>query len=119
MLLSFVEVKIRQGCYFDADLAARELLAMYGSMREPDIVDRFGHVRALIAFARVSPTSEDALKRWTDVLVWNRFYNPLEEEEVFTCGVVYLFLCIIWYMLGNSDKCIESFQNAMGVIEKK
>ncbi|QSS60252.1 hypothetical protein I7I51_05049 [Histoplasma capsulatum] len=115
LLLSLVEVKIRQGYYWDSDLLTRELITIYDNLREPDIVDRLGHVRALIAFARVAPSPEDALERWKDVLLWNRFYNPL-EEEVFTCGVVYLFL---WFKLGDIDKSTECFQNAMQVIERK
>ncbi|WEW59405.1 hypothetical protein PRK78_004877 [Emydomyces testavorans] len=118
LLLSIVEVKIRQGYYQDADILTRELIAIYGKLREPDIVDQLGHVRARIALARLSPTPEDALERWKDVLGWNRFYNPL-EEEVFTCSVVYLFLCITWYKLGDIDKSMDSFHDAMRVMESK
>ncbi|OJD28539.1 hypothetical protein ACJ73_00066 [Blastomyces percursus] len=84
LLLSLVEVKIRQGYYWGADLLTRELITIYDNLQELDIVDRLGHVRALIAFARVAPSPEAALERWKYVLLWNRFYNPL-EEEVFTC----------------------------------
>ncbi|OJD10139.1 hypothetical protein ACJ73_09922, partial [Blastomyces percursus] len=112
-----VEPEIERN-YWDADLLTRELIMIYDNLREPDIVDRLGHVRALIAFARVAPTPEDALKRWEDVLLWNGVYNPL-EEEVFTCGVVYLFLCVTWYKLGDIDKGADCFQNAMQVIERK
>lgn len=118
LLLSFVEIKIRKGCNKDADLLVRELLAMYGNLRQLDMVDRLGHVRALIAFARLSPGLEEARKRWEDILIWNRFYNP-SEEEVFTCAVVYHYLCDIWYKLGDIDKGMESFQNAMQVLRRK
>ncbi|EQL29129.1 hypothetical protein BDFG_08196 [Blastomyces dermatitidis ATCC 26199] len=118
LLLSLTEVRIRQGRHRDADLLTRELIIIYDNIREPDIVDRLGHVRALIAFARLAPSPEDALKRWKDVLLWNKFYNPL-EEEVFTCGVVYLFLCITWYKLGDIDKSKQCLQNAVQVIERK
>ncbi|OAX84476.1 hypothetical protein ACJ72_01147 [Emergomyces africanus] len=67
-----------------------------------------GYVRALIAFARFTPSPEDALKSWKDILLWNKFYNPL-EEEVFTCDVIYLFLCITWYKLGDTDKSKQCF----------
>lgn len=72
------------------------------------MVDQLGHLRALIAFARLSPGPEEARKIWEDILMWNRFYYP-SEEEVFTCGVVYLYFCDIWYKLGDIDKGMESF----------
>ncbi|EFW14306.1 conserved hypothetical protein [Coccidioides posadasii str. Silveira] len=81
-------------------------------------LDRLGHVRVRIALARLSLTAEDALERWNEVLYWNRFYNPF-EEEVFACGVAHLFLCITWYKLGDIDKSTDSFQNAVRVIEGK
>ncbi len=49
---------------------------------EPDIVDRLGHLRALI------PPSE-ARKRWNAALEQNKACNPL-EEEVFTQRVIFL-----------------------------
>ncbi|OBT55414.1 hypothetical protein VE04_03611 [Pseudogymnoascus sp. 24MN13] len=118
LLLSHVEIKIKQGYHDDAEDLIRELLARFGSLQEPDIMDRLGHVRALIAFARVSPSVYDALHRWNDVLVWNRYYNPL-EEEVFTCAVVYLFLCITSYNLGDIDQSVESFNKAVRVVDGK
>ncbi|QVM12422.1 hypothetical protein D8B26_007051 [Coccidioides posadasii str. Silveira] len=118
LLLSLTEVKIRQGYYRDAGLLARKLIVIYGNLQEPDIVDRLGHVRVRIALARLSLTAEDALERWNEVLYWNRFYNPF-EEEVFACGVAHLFLCITWYKLGDIDKSTDSFQNAVRVIEGK
>lgn len=94
------------------------MLVIYDNLRELDIVDRLGHIRALISFARVSQALEDALERWTDVLVWNRFYNPF-EEEVFTCGVVYFFICVTFYALGESERSFESFSRAIGVVQKQ
>ncbi|EEQ84791.2 uncharacterized protein BDCG_08060 [Blastomyces dermatitidis ER-3] len=111
-------IRIRQGCSEDAALLVRELLAVYGNLRQLNIVDRLGHVRVLIALARLSRGPEEARKRWEDVLTWNRYYNP-SEEEVFTCGVVYLFLCAAWYKLGDTAKSVESFQNAMQVLRRK
>lgn len=116
LLLSLTEVKIRQGHSSEADLLSRQLLAIYNNLREPDIVDRLGHVRTLIALARISPTLEDAAERWKDVLVWNELYNPL-EEEVFTCAVAYLFLCLTWYKLGNLDTSLVFFR--MRVLERQ
>ena len=118
LLLSQVEINIRQGCYPVVDSVVRELLAAYDTLDRPDIVDRLGHVRALIAIARISPTSEAAVGRWNDVLKWNKLYNPL-EEEVFTCGVVRLCLCNTWDMLGDVKRSMESFRAAIGVLEMK
>ncbi|KFX96047.1 hypothetical protein O988_05517 [Pseudogymnoascus sp. VKM F-3808] len=58
LLLSHVEIKIKQGYRDDAEDLIRDLLARFGSLRELDITDRLGHVRALIAFARVSPSKK-------------------------------------------------------------
>ena len=81
-------------------------------------MDRLGHVRALIAFARLSPNLNDAAGRWSEVLTLNRYYNPL-EGDMFTCGVVHLFLCFTWYRLGDICKSRQSFWNAAKVIKEK
>ena len=95
LLHCLIEAKIRQGYDGDAALLVQELLGLYSDLREPDTVDRLGHVSAQIAFARLSPSLNDAAERWLDVLAWDRYYNPL-ERDVFTFGVVYLFLCSTW-----------------------
>lgn len=54
LLASLTEVRIRQGRHNEANLLSTELIAIYHSLTEPDIVDRLGHVRMLIAMARIS-----------------------------------------------------------------
>jgi hypothetical protein len=97
---------------------ARELLGIYVNLREPNIVNQLRHIRVLIAFTCVSKIPEDTIKQWKDVLNWNRFYNPL-EEQVFTYGVIYLFLCILWYRLRNIYTSIECFRSTIEVFRKK
>lgn len=118
LLLSLCEIKIIEHQYCDAESLVEELLDIYAKVHEPDIVDRLGHVRSLIAFARISPTPIIAIKRWKDVLAWNRRYNP-GEEEVFTCGVVYLFLCLTWHSLGYMAESTENLQMAIKVLREK
>ncbi|KAJ5611995.1 hypothetical protein N7510_005189 [Penicillium lagena] len=118
LLLSAAEVYIRQHHYHDAETAVKELLDIYYNLREMDIVDRLGHVRSLIAFARLSPTSKDALQRWRDVLAWNKFYNPL-EEEVFTCCLVYYALSNTLYTLGDLNGSVENYCKAKRVSQRK
>ena len=117
LLLSSIEVEIRRYQFESAEILISEILGIYSWLTEPDIVDRLGHVRALIAWARISPLSE-AEERWSDVLEWNRRYNPF-EEEVFTCGLAYLFICSIRFQLGNLDSGREAFNRAMEVISRK
>lgn len=117
ILLSLVETEIRSGHNEEARHLVDKLLCMYNSLIAPDIVDRLGHVRALIAAARVSGL-EDAEKFWTDALYWNNFYNPL-EEEVFTCGVIYMYMCLGQYKLGKSSGSREYLEHARRVFGKK
>ena len=117
LLLSSIEVEIRRHQFESAEILISEILGIYSRLTEPDIVDRLGHVRALIAWARISPLSE-AEERWSDVLKWNRKYNPF-EEEVFTCGLVYLFICSIQFQLGNLDSGRAALNRAMEVISRK
>ena len=117
LLLSLIEVEIRRDQFKNAEILISELLGIYSRLTEPDIIDRLGHVRALIAWARISPVSE-AEERWCDAVRWNRKYNPL-EEEVFTCGLVYLFICSIRFQLGNLDGSRAVFNRAMEVISRK
>jgi len=93
------EVEIRLGYHEEAHHRLDKLLQIYRGWTTPDIVDRLGHIRALMAAVRVSGL-QNAVRLWTDALHWNRIYNPL-EKEVFTCGVIYMFLCLGQYKLGK------------------
>lgn len=58
LLLSLSEVKVRR-CRFDkADSLLTKLRDIYNRLIESNIVDRLGHVRALIALTRISPLFE-------------------------------------------------------------
>jgi len=117
LLLALIEVEIRR-CRFDnAEILITEILGIYSRLTELDVIDRLGHVRALTARARISPLSE-AEGRWSDALNWNRKYNPL-EEEVFTCGLVYLFICSIRFQLRNFHGSRAAFDRAMEIINGK
>jgi len=117
LLLSLSEVEVRR-CRFDkADSLLTELRDIYSRLIEPDIVDRLGHVRALIALARISPLSE-AEVRWNEALDLNRKYNPF-EEEAFTCGLIYLFICSTRLKLGNLDGSKAAFNHAVEVFRKR
>ena len=117
LLLALIEVEIRR-CRFDnAEILITEILNIYSRLTELDVIDRLGHVRALIARARISPLSE-AEGRWSDALNWNRKYNPL-KEEVFTCGLVHLFICSIRFQLRNFDGSRAAFNRAMEIINGK
>ena len=58
MVLSLIEIEIGQSRSDRAETLLLELLDVYNRLTEPDIIDRFGHVRALIAWARISPLRE-------------------------------------------------------------
>ena len=116
-VLSSIEIEIRRYRFESAEILISEILGAYSRLTELDIVDRLGHVRALIARARIGPLSA-AEERWSDVLKWNRKYNPL-EEEVFTCGLVYMFICSILFQLGNLHGSRAAFNRAMEVIGRK
>lgn len=118
LLLSLTEVRIRQDRCDEAEILATELLAIYPSIKDPDIVDRLGHVRAHIAMARMSSSLEEEAMRWKSVLDWNRYYNPL-EEEVFTCGVVYLLLYVVWHRLGEIHTSLQFLHKAKQVLRRK
>ena len=117
LLLAFIEVEVRRCRIDNAKVLITEILDIYSRLIEPDIVDRLGHVRALIAWARISPLSE-AEERWSDVLNWNRKYNP-HEEEVFTCALVYLFICSTRFQLGNIIGGRAALNHAREVINGK
>ena len=99
ILASLVEVLVGLGCEGEAHEYVDEALGMYGDMAPPDIVDWLGHVRMLMAAARVA-SLKDAERFWTEALRWNRHYNP-DEEEVFTCGVVHMYLGLVRLKLGD------------------
>lgn len=115
MLLSLIEVEIRLGNEDKGRRLLGEIIRLYNALGERDIVDRLGHVRALIASARVTANSVEEERQWTSALLWNRAYNPL-EEEVFTCGVIYLFMGLARYRQGNVDGSNESLARAHQVL---
>lgn len=117
ILLSLAEIKIRLGYDGEARHYVDKALSMYGCIPTPDIVDRLGHVRTLMAAARVSGL-EDAARFWADALRWNRCYNP-SEEEVFTCGVVHMYLCLVWFKLGDTSGSSQHLGRARHVFATK
>lgn len=54
LLLSLIEIEIRQEHLDRAECIISELLGIYSKIAEPDINERVGHVRTLIARARIS-----------------------------------------------------------------
>ncbi len=119
LLLSLIEVKIWSGRYHDANILLEELLRRYELLSEPDIVDRLGHVRALIAAATHLPIINRRHSQILEkALYWNRRYNPM-EEDVFTCGVVYLYLCLAWHKLGNVDISRQYLGVAVPVLQNQ
>lgn len=117
ILLSLAEIEIRLGRNGEACHYIGNVLSIYGCITAPDIVDRLGHVRALMAAARVSGL-EDAARFWADALRWNRYYNP-SEEEVFTCGVVHMHMCLVQFKLGDTGASSQHLGRARQVFATK
>jgi hypothetical protein len=112
-----VEIEIREGHLEGANRMISELLEIYSRVTEPDINERVGHVRTLIAMARISQLDE-AEGHWHAALLQNRAYNPL-EEEVFTCGVIYLFMSSVRFQLEDIDGSRLTFKKAAEVVGRK
>jgi hypothetical protein len=117
LLLSSIEIKIRQEHLDRAECITSELLGIYSKIAEPDVNERVGHVRTLIARARISRLPE-AERHWNAALLQNRAYNPL-KEEVFTCGVIYLFISSVRFQLENLDGSRVFFRRAIEVLCRK
>lgn len=117
LLLASIEVEIRRSRFAEAKILITEILEVYDSLQEPDIVDRVGYVRALIARARVFllPEAENC---WTNILHCNKKYNPL-EEDVFIYSVMYLFICCVRYQLGKLDAGRTAYKRAMSIVYSK
>jgi hypothetical protein len=67
--------------------------------------------------ARISAPSERVV-RWQTAYHWNKIYNP-SEEDVFTCGVIYLFISLAHLQLGDKHESWASFDRASEIIRKK
>jgi tetratricopeptide (TPR) repeat protein len=117
LLLSLTEIEIRQDRFDRAECIISELLGIYSKIAEPDVNDRVGHVRTLIAWARVSQLCK-AKEHWNAALLQNRAYNPF-EEEVFTCSVIYLFISSVRFQLDDVDGSGSTFKKAIEVIRRK
>jgi tetratricopeptide (TPR) repeat protein len=117
LLLSLSEIEIRRSQFAAAEQLLMEVSSIYGKLIDPDIVDRLGHVRSLIAFARISPLSE-AETRWNNALSLGRRYNPL-EEEVFTVAFIHLFICVVRLQHGNLEDAEAAFNYAAGICRTK
>ena len=117
LLLSLIEIEIIRGQPSVAERLIKEILAIYNRLTEHDTNDQVGHVRALIALARISAPSERVV-RWQTAYHWNKIYNP-SEEDVFTCGVIYLFISLAHLQLGDKHESWASFDRASEIIRKK
>lgn len=59
-----------------------------------------------------------AVERWYNAFRWNKRYSP-SEEDVFTCGVILLFISLTYFKLGDADESWASFSRAAEIISKK
>ena len=114
LLLSQVEIEIRRDRLKEAECLVNEVLDQYRDLAEPDIVDRLGHVRALISLARITPLTT-AAERWLHVLDQNKRYNPF-EEDVFTSGLIYLFLASTHFKTGNLTDAMTDLSRAKDIL---
>jgi tetratricopeptide (TPR) repeat protein len=117
LLLSLSEIEIRQGGFAEAEHLLMELCGIYDNLAEPDIVDRHGHLRTLIALARVSPVLE-AEARWCNALNLGRKYYPL-EEEVFIVALIHFFICVARLQQGNVAGGKVAFEYAEEICRTK
>lgn len=117
LLMSLLEVKIKSGKHADARPMVKELLDTYAQLPEPDIVDRLGHIRTLVAHARLALTPEEAANRWNDVIRLGTSYYP-SDTDVFLCGVVYLHLGLARYHQRFVDECRDNLRRAMDVLAR-
>jgi tetratricopeptide (TPR) repeat protein len=117
LLLSLIEIEIIRCQYEAAESLIKELLAIYNTITEHDINDQVGHVRALIAWARISPESE-SVARWFAALHFNKSFNPA-EEDVFGCGVIYLFISLAYLRNHDVDRSWAAFNRGTEIIRRK
>lgn len=117
LLLSLSEIEIRKSQFAAAEHLLVEVSGIYGKLIDLDIVDRLGHVRALITLTSISPLSE-AETRWNNALSLGRRYNPL-EEEVFTVAFIHLFICVVRLQHRNSEGAKAAFDYAAGICRTK
>ncbi|PPJ60591.1 hypothetical protein CBER1_11633 [Cercospora berteroae] len=111
------EIEIRQNHFDKAKALLDDILILYDTLAEPDVDDKVGHVRALISRARISSFPE-AEGYWTTALLQNEIYNP-GEEEVFTCGVIYLFIAFIRVKCGDWSGSQGMLKKAIEVIRAR
>ena len=116
LLLSLIEVHIIRGRVSEAESLIKELLVIYDQLTEPDINDQFGHVRALIAWARIAPAPE-AVERWNAVLDQHNMYKF--EEDMFGCGVVHLFIAFEHFQSQDVSRSKAAFDRAVKICSRK
>ena len=117
LLLSLIEIEIIRGRYDVVESLIKELLTIYNMFTEHNINDQVGHVRALIAWVRVSMPSQ-TVARWRAALDCNKIYNP-SKEDVFTCGVIYLFISLSYFNNDDVDRSWATFSRATEIIGRK
>jgi len=117
LLLSLLEIEMVRGRQTVAECLIEELLSIHHGLVEHDINDQVGHVRTLMAWARISEPAE-AVVRWQTAFQWNQIYNP-SEEDVFTCGVIFLFISLAYFQVGDTDESWASFTRAAETISRK
>ncbi|KAH8743624.1 hypothetical protein F5883DRAFT_512232 [Diaporthe sp. PMI_573] len=117
LLLSLSEVYIRQLRVHEATAILKELITLFDGLKYPDIIDRLGHVRIYMTLARSCPSSQ-SMTYWKEALRLNKAYNP-DEEEVFTCAVIYLNLSWLSYSEGQLELGQEMHARAGEVLQRR
>ncbi|KAL2282156.1 hypothetical protein FJTKL_11195 [Diaporthe vaccinii] len=117
LLLSLSEVYIRQLRVHEATTILEELITLFDGLKYPDIIDRLGHVRMHMTLARLCPSSQ-SMTYWREALRLNKAYNP-DEEEVFTCAVIYLNLSWLSYSEGQLELGREMHARAGEILQER
>ena len=92
LLLSSIEIEIKQDRRSEAESLIKELLKIYDELPEPDIVDRLGHVRALTLLHASPPCptrkgggkphrSRTRCMRWYEIATWGSEINDIAPYE--------------------------------------
>lgn len=117
LLLSLSEVYIRQFRIHEATTVLKGLIPLFDELKYPDIIDRLGHVRLYMTLARSCPSGQ-SMTYWREALRLNKAYNP-DEEEVFTCAVIYLNLSWLSYCEGQLELEQEMHARAGEVLQRR
>ena len=121
LALPLVEAYIEQRAFERAKTVLQELLDIFDGIVRSDVLDQLGHVRSMIGLARVSwyeARLSETRQNLETTLALTEKYKTFSKRN-FYIGVIYLFLSVVNFELGEDLKGWRTLASANDIFNEQ